>query len=119
MGHGEDALEKIMLLLNLGENRGTDFASSDGKKILPREQHIQRSCDGHQADVFVEGVQHGRRDRPFREAGLLGFSALDKKGWKRHILYCRVFSLFLILRVLFPPCFSPAPPNSNTCSRDP
>ena len=26
--------EKIMLLLNLGENRGADFASSDGKNIL-------------------------------------------------------------------------------------
>ena len=25
--------EKIMLLLNLGENRGADVASSDGKKI--------------------------------------------------------------------------------------
>ena len=65
--------------------------------------HIQRSCDGNQVDVFVEGSRRGRRDSLLREAGLLGIQWFGQKGQKKHILYHRLFSLFLILKVLFPP----------------
>ena len=96
--------EKITLLLNLGgEQRSSLCQQRWEEHSRPREQHIQRSCDGNQVDVFVEGSRRGRRDSLLREAGLLGIQWFGQKGQKKHILYHRLFSLFLILKVLFPP----------------